>query len=67
MFDHLFVADPQQNDIKKIRLVMALRHAGIHDARVLGAIEKTQRDLFVPPAPLWVLIHYRVLFQYPIK
>jgi len=32
----------------KVRLVMALRHAGIADAQVLGAIEKTPRDLFVP-------------------
>lgn len=48
MFDHNAVADAQQNDIKKIRLVMALRHAGVHEARVLAAIEKTARDVFVP-------------------
>src|SRR5580693_2559168 len=32
----------------KLRLLMELRHAGIGDARVLGAIEKTPRELFVP-------------------
>ncbi len=48
MFDHSTVADAQQNDIKKIRLVMALRHAGVHESRVLAAIEKTARDVFVP-------------------
>jgi protein-L-isoaspartate(D-aspartate) O-methyltransferase len=32
----------------KVRLIMALRHAGINDAQVLGALEKTPRDLFVP-------------------
>ena len=32
----------------KVRLIMALRHAGIADAQVLGALEKTPRDLFVP-------------------
>ncbi|HEY1797077.1 MAG TPA: protein-L-isoaspartate(D-aspartate) O-methyltransferase [Stellaceae bacterium] len=31
------------------RLLMELRRAGIVDPRVLGAIEKTPRDLFVPP------------------
>jgi protein-L-isoaspartate(D-aspartate) O-methyltransferase len=34
--------------VHKVRLVMALRHAGIADSRVLGAIEKTPRELFVP-------------------
>jgi protein-L-isoaspartate(D-aspartate) O-methyltransferase len=33
---------------RKVRLVMELRHAGIADARVLGAIEKTPREIFVP-------------------
>ena len=33
---------------KKVRLLMELRRAGIGDARVLGAIEKTPRELFVP-------------------
>jgi protein-L-isoaspartate(D-aspartate) O-methyltransferase len=35
---------------KKLRLLMELRGAGIGDARVLGAIEKTPRELFVPLA-----------------
>ena len=35
---------------KKLRLLMELRRAGIGDARVLGAIEKTPREKFVPPA-----------------
>jgi protein-L-isoaspartate(D-aspartate) O-methyltransferase len=34
---------------KKLRLLMELRRAGIGDARVLGAIEKTPREKFVPP------------------
>ena len=33
---------------RKVRLIMELRRAGIGDARVLGAIEKTPRELFVP-------------------
>jgi len=33
---------------RKVRLIMELRRAGIVDARVLGAIEKTPRELFVP-------------------
>lgn len=35
---------------RKLRLLMELRRAGISDARVLGAIEKTPRERFVPPA-----------------
>lgn len=35
---------------KKLRLLMELRGSGIGDARVLGAIEKTPRELFVPAA-----------------
>jgi protein-L-isoaspartate(D-aspartate) O-methyltransferase len=34
----------------KIRLIMDLRQGGIADLRVLGAIERTPRDLFVAPA-----------------
>ena len=34
---------------KRLRLLMELRRAGIADARVLGAIERTPRELFVPP------------------
>jgi len=33
---------------KKLRLLMELRRAGIADSRVLGAIEKTPREKFVP-------------------
>jgi protein-L-isoaspartate(D-aspartate) O-methyltransferase len=33
---------------KRLRLLMELRGAGIDDPRVLGAIEKTPRELFVP-------------------
>jgi protein-L-isoaspartate(D-aspartate) O-methyltransferase len=35
---------------KVLRLLMELRGAGISDARVLGAIERVPRDLFVPAA-----------------
>jgi protein-L-isoaspartate(D-aspartate) O-methyltransferase len=35
---------------KKLQLLMELRRAGIGDARVLGAIERTPREEFVPPA-----------------
>jgi protein-L-isoaspartate(D-aspartate) O-methyltransferase len=35
---------------KKLRLLMELRRAGIGDSRVLGAIEKTPREKFVPPS-----------------
>ncbi|MCD8497126.1 MAG: protein-L-isoaspartate(D-aspartate) O-methyltransferase [Alphaproteobacteria bacterium] len=35
---------------KKVRLVMDLRTKGIKDLRVLGAIEKIPRDMFVPDA-----------------
>jgi protein-L-isoaspartate(D-aspartate) O-methyltransferase len=35
-------------DAHKIRLVMELRHAGISDTRVLSAIERVPRELFVP-------------------
>jgi protein-L-isoaspartate(D-aspartate) O-methyltransferase len=33
---------------KRLRLLMELRRAGIGDARVLGAIERTPRERFVP-------------------
>jgi protein-L-isoaspartate(D-aspartate) O-methyltransferase len=33
---------------RKVRLLLELRSAGISDARVLGAIEKTPREMFVP-------------------
>ncbi|QNT68985.1 protein-L-isoaspartate(D-aspartate) O-methyltransferase [Defluviicoccus vanus] len=35
-------------DARTIRLVMALRRAGVTDTRVCGAIERIPRDLFVP-------------------
>jgi protein-L-isoaspartate(D-aspartate) O-methyltransferase len=35
---------------RKIRLVMALRGAGVTDARVSGAIERIPREMFVPDA-----------------
>jgi protein-L-isoaspartate(D-aspartate) O-methyltransferase len=35
---------------RKLRLLMELRRAAISDARVLGAIEKTPRERFIPPA-----------------
>ncbi len=37
-------------DARKIRLLMALRRSGVTDTRVLGAIERVPRDLFVPGA-----------------
>jgi len=36
-------------ETSKIRLLMELRSQGITDARVLAAIERTPRHLFVPP------------------
>lgn len=35
-------------DTGKIRLLMELRSQGVNDTRVLNAMEKTPRDLFVP-------------------
>jgi protein-L-isoaspartate(D-aspartate) O-methyltransferase len=40
------VSDPQRT----IRLIMALRRQGITDARVLSAIERVPREIFVPAA-----------------
>ena len=37
-------------DARKIRLIMELRRSGITDTRVLSAIERIRRDLFVPEA-----------------
>ncbi len=37
------------DDARKIRLIMELRRSGIGDARVLGAIERVPRDVFVLP------------------
>ncbi|HHN73300.1 MAG TPA: protein-L-isoaspartate(D-aspartate) O-methyltransferase [Thermopetrobacter sp.] len=36
------------DETRKARLIMALRHHGIRDQRVLEAIEAVPRDLFVP-------------------
>ena len=41
------------NDVatpRVLRLLMELRGAGVGDARVLGAIERIPREIFVPPA-----------------
>lgn len=38
------------DDARKIRLIMELRQAGIKDTRVLSAIERVPRDVFVSPA-----------------
>ena len=37
-------------EANKIRLVMELRKQGITDKRVLGAVERVPRELFVPEA-----------------
>jgi protein-L-isoaspartate(D-aspartate) O-methyltransferase len=34
---------------RQIRLLMELRQLGVHDARVLAAIERVPREAFVPP------------------
>jgi protein-L-isoaspartate(D-aspartate) O-methyltransferase len=46
------MAEPAEPGLaqKKLRLLMELRRAGIGDTRVLGAIEKTPRERFVPTA-----------------
>ena len=38
------------DDARKIRLIMELRQSGIKDTRVLSAIERVPRDVFVSPA-----------------
>lgn len=40
--------DDQGIDTRKIELVMTLRRRGISDPRILSAIERTPRDVFVP-------------------
>jgi len=35
---------------RRIRMVMGLRRAGVTDARALGAMERVERELFVPEA-----------------
>ena len=43
MADAMKMPDPRM-----IQLVMSLRGGGVTDARVMAAIERTPRDLFVP-------------------
>ena len=38
------------DDARRIRLLMSLRRSGVTDHRVLGAVERVPRDLFVPDA-----------------
>lgn len=35
-------------DVRKIRLILELRELGISDSKVLSAIEKTPREIFIP-------------------
>ena len=35
-------------DVRKIRLTLELRNAGISDSTVLSAIEKIPREIFIP-------------------
>ena len=35
-------------DVRKIRLTLELRESGIFDSKVLSAIEKTPREIFIP-------------------
>lgn len=44
------IAPQSMMDARKIRLIMTLRQAGITDTKVLGAIERIPRDVFVPNA-----------------
>ncbi|HWD60529.1 MAG TPA: protein-L-isoaspartate(D-aspartate) O-methyltransferase [Stellaceae bacterium] len=44
------MAAESAENTRKLRLLLELRRAGINDATVLGAIEKTPRELFVPDA-----------------
>jgi protein-L-isoaspartate(D-aspartate) O-methyltransferase len=37
-------------DARKIRLIMQLRRSGVTDTKVLGAIERIPREMFVPPS-----------------
>ena len=37
-----------KNDARKIRLIMELRRSGVTDTRVLSAIERIPREIFVP-------------------
>lgn len=44
------MTEPASQTARKARLILELRRAGIADARVLGAIEKTPREMFVSEA-----------------
>ena len=35
-------------DVRKIRLILELRESGISDSKVLSAIEKIPREIFIP-------------------
>ena len=35
-------------DVRKIRLILELREAGITDSNVLSALEKIPREIFIP-------------------
>ena len=35
-------------DVRKIRLILELREAGITNSKVLSAIEKIPREIFIP-------------------
>ena len=37
-----------KNEARKIRLIMELRRSGVTDTRVLSAIERIPREIFVP-------------------
>ncbi len=37
-------------DSRKIRLIMEMRRSGVHDRRIIAAIEQTPREIFVPDA-----------------
>jgi protein-L-isoaspartate(D-aspartate) O-methyltransferase len=40
--------DPDTEETQRARLILGLRSQGVTDAKVLDALEKTPRDLFVP-------------------
>lgn len=40
--------DPDPEETQRARLILGLRSQGVTDAKVLDALEKTPRDLFVP-------------------
>jgi protein-L-isoaspartate(D-aspartate) O-methyltransferase len=44
------VLAPAQTQARVIRMIMALRNAGITDTAVLGAMERIPREIFIPEA-----------------